>query len=119
MKETRKFYEEILNFPIALEQSGCVIFQIGNFGYWGFCETDKNIEQPEQICLTVVVNTREEVDVWHKHMQEKNVKMNREPQYTAQYKIYNGFYSDPSGYTIEIQAFDKEGQPIGHDDFSK
>ena len=63
--------------------------------------------------------TREEVDVWHKHLQEKNVKMNREPQYTAQYKIYNGFYSDPSGYTIEIQAFDKESQPIGHDSFSK
>ena len=119
LEETRTFYEKILNFPVALEQSGCVIFRIGKFGYWGFCQTDKDISNPEQVCLTVVVEKREEVDAWHKHLIDNNVKLHREPQHTSQYKIYNGFYVDPTGYTLEIQAFDQEGKPVGHDDFGK
>ncbi|MCE7741294.1 MAG: VOC family protein [Candidatus Heimdallarchaeota archaeon] len=119
LAETRIFYEQILNFPVALEQSGCIIFRIGNYGYWGFCETDKEISDPGQVCLTVVVEKRKEVDEWHEYLISNNVKLYRAPQETSQYKIYNSFYFDPTGYTLEIQAFDKEGQPIGHEDFNR
>ncbi len=117
MKKTRNFYENILKFPIALEQSGCVVFKIGKYGYWGFCKTEKEIEKPEQVCLTLVVETKKEVDEWNKYLIAENVTLTREPQETAQYKIYNAFYTDPTGYTLEIQAFDKDGRPVGHDDF--
>ena len=118
MDKTRFFYENILKFPIALEQSGCIIYQIGDYGYWGFCQTEEKIEKPDQICLTLVVDSREQVDIWHKHLKESEVKVKREPQYTSQYKIYNGFYTDPTGYTLEIQVFDKDGEPKGHDKFT-
>ncbi len=117
MKKTRNFYENILNFPIALEQSSCIIYKIGNYGYWGFCQTEEIIEKPEQICLTLVVDSREQVDTWHKHLEKSEVEVKRDPQHTSQYKIYNGFYVDPTGYTLEIQVFDKEGEPLGHDKF--
>ena len=119
ISKTRAFYENILDFPVALEQSGCIIFRIGQYGYWGFCQSDKKIANPEQVCLTVVVEKREDVDDWHNHLLSKNVEVNRPPQETSQYKLYNGFYFDPNGYTIEIQAFDQDGKPEGHDDFSK
>ncbi len=116
---TRLFYEKIMNFPVALEQSGCVIFRIGNFGYWGFCETEEEIIGPEKVCLTVVVEEREEVEEWHKYLMENNVKLKRVPQISSLYKIYNSFYFDPNGYVLEIQAFDQDSRPIGHDVFLK
>ncbi|MCK5410422.1 MAG: hypothetical protein KAJ30_09160, partial [Candidatus Heimdallarchaeota archaeon] len=54
-----------MKFPIALEQSGCFVYRVGNYGYWGFCENTKEpVEKAEQVCLTVVVKTMEEVDKW-------------------------------------------------------
>jgi hypothetical protein len=117
MTDTRNFYEKIFRFPIALDQGGCIIFQLGKYGYWGFCETDKEIVNPEQVCLTVVVETPEEVDEWDNYLRENNIIHTREPQETAQYKIYNAFYEDPTGYTLEIQAFAEDGRPKGHEDF--
>ncbi len=118
IKETRHFYENIMNFPLALEQSGCFVYRVGKYGYWGFCENTKEpVEKAEQVCLTVVVKTLEEVDKWHKHMVDSGVTVARSPQKTEQYKIYNGFYADPSGYTIEIQYFFEEGEPVGHKEF--
>ena len=119
LQETRNFYEKIMNFPVALEQSGCIIFQIGRYGYWGFCQTDKEITDPQQVCLTVVVEERKEVDAWHDYLMKNNIKLHREPQETTQYKIYNGFYYDPNGYSLEIQAFDNDGKPKGHDNFQE
>ena len=118
LKKTRVFYEEILQLPIALDQSGCVIYLIGKYGYWGFCQTYEEILKPEQICITLVVDTKQQVDEWHLYLQEKEVEIKKEPQHTEQYKIYNGFYIDPNGYTLEVQAFDKDDQPKGHDDFT-
>ena len=117
LEKTRIFYEEILQLPIALDQSGCIIYLIGKYGYWGFCQTYEEILKPEQICITLVVNTREQVDEWHTYLQEKGVENKKEPKHSEQYKIYNGFYIDPNGYTLEIQAFEKEGEPEGHNNF--
>ncbi len=119
LEQTRAFYEGILQLPLALEQSGCVIYLIGKYGYWGFCQTYEEITKPEQICITIVVDTRKQVDEWHTYLQEKGVEIKRKPQHTEQYKIYNGFYIDPNGYTLEVQAFDKDGEPKGHDRFKQ
>ena len=57
--------------------------------------------------------TQAEVDEWHQYLVDAAVKVKRPPQYTTAFKIYNGFYLDPIGYTIEIQAFDPDAQPNG------
>lgn len=118
LEKTKEFYGQVLNMPIALDQGQCVIFRVGEYGYWGFCEKeDTGILNPDAICLTLVVETPEEVDDWHEYLMESNIQVKRNPQYTPQYKIYNGFYLDPMGYTIEIQAFDDESRPVGAEQF--
>jgi len=117
LEKTRQFYENVLQLPIALDQNTCLIFKVGDYGYWGFCTKSVTVINPEEVCLTLFVGTREEVDEWHDHLINQNVEVKRPPQYSPTFKIYNGFYYDPSGYTIEIQAFDTNARPAGAEIF--
>ncbi|MHA1668252.1 MAG: hypothetical protein ACTSUR_06295 [Candidatus Heimdallarchaeaceae archaeon] len=116
LSSTRYFYEKVMKFPIALEQSNCIIFSIGKYGYWGFCQTDTIIEKAEQICLTVVVRTRKEVDNWYNFLISRNIKSSKAPEYNSKYQIYNCFFTEPNGYVLEIQAFSEGRIPEGHNE---
>lgn len=117
LEENRQFYEKILGLPVALEQGPCILYKIGtenHFSYWGFCSHyDEYIQNGKKICLTLVVDTIENVDDWHLELKRKGVKCIKEPAHTPKFKLYNGFYEDPMGYTIEIQAFYEDGKPLG------
>lgn len=116
MKLTREFYEKTLELPVALEQKTCTIFRIGKYGYWGFCNKPREMTMnPQNACLTLVVENREQVDEWHRYLVARNMKAKRRPMYTPDYKIYNAFYADPMGYTVEIQAFDAYARPAGQE----
>jgi len=122
LDKTRQFYEHLLKLPVALDQGACVIFRVGKFGYLAFCsqaEHSADIKNPGEVCLTLIVDTQTEVDEWHQYLVDAGIKVKRPPQYTAAYKIYNGFYIDPMGYTIEIQAFDEDAQPTGAESLMK
>ena len=92
-----------------------MIFRVGPLGvrgYWGFCVGLKpELTDPEQVCLTLVVSTRDVVDQWHRRLTRLNVTCLNPPAYNSQFHIYNTFFRDPSGYTLEIQAFDEEYAP--------
>ena len=110
--EIRPFYEEILQLKVALEQKRCILFKIGD-SYWGFCDHyTERIGNPERICLTLVVDTKEDVNEWDARLESFNVPCKKPPAYNSDFKIYNGFYYDPTGYIIEIQAFDKDATPL-------
>jgi hypothetical protein len=112
LDEIRPFYEKILKLKVALEQKRCVLFKIGD-SYWGFCDHyEEQIENPERVCLTLVVDTRGEVDSWHSYLRKKMVPCKQNPSYNPKFKIYNAFYRDPTGYTIEIQTFDEDEMPL-------
>ncbi|MCG3220353.1 MAG: VOC family protein [Candidatus Heimdallarchaeota archaeon] len=117
MKETREFYEEILKFPIALEQQRCIVYNVGEYGFWGFCETENEPKNPEEVVLTLVVDSEEDVIDWYNFLQIKDVRVKHPPKETPEYKIFNAFYIDPNGYLLEIQAFYEEGKPKGHEKF--
>ena len=109
--DIRPFYEDILKLKVALEQKRCILFKIGE-SYWGFCDHYKDqIENPDRVCLTLVVDTRGQVDKWHSRMITEVVPCKKPPAYNSKFKIYNAFYTDPTGYTIEIQAFDENSKP--------
>ncbi|MHA1111202.1 MAG: VOC family protein [Promethearchaeota archaeon] len=111
IEEVRPFYEDILKLKVALEQKRCILFKIGE-SYWGFCDHyEEQILNPERVCLTLVVDTRGQVDSWHKRLRKSMVPCKKRPAYNPDYKIYNAFYFDPAGYVIEIQAFDEDGRP--------
>ncbi|MHA2016934.1 MAG: hypothetical protein ACTSXY_01535, partial [Promethearchaeota archaeon] len=78
LAEIRSFYEGILHLTAIFSESQCIIYKIGkknHFGYWGFCSHYSDfLEHPERICLTLVVDTKEDVDAWYKELVSKNVK---------------------------------------------
>ncbi len=105
LESTRYFYEKICGFSIVLEEANCIIFEIGK-GYWGFCENNEILKYPDRICLTIVVNNREQVMKWHDKL-SKHTKVVKEPSLYAKYNLFNAFYLDPNGYTLEVQSFEK------------
>jgi catechol 2,3-dioxygenase-like lactoylglutathione lyase family enzyme len=117
LDENRQFYEQILGLPVALEQEQCILYKIGtekHFSYWGFCSHyEEYLQNEKKVCLSLIVDTNEEVDEWHAELTKKGVKCIKEPGHTPRFKIYNGFYEDPMGYTVEIQAFYQDGKPEG------
>lgn len=122
LAKTRQFYENHLKLPVALDQGACIIFRVGKYGYLAFCSQSEDwvgINNPEEVCLTLIVDTQSEVDEWHQYLVDAGITVKRPPQYTAKYKIYNGFYLDPMGYTIEIQAFDEDAKPAGAEFFRR
>ena len=118
LEKTRYFYAEILQLPVVLEQAKCLVFQIGkkkdNAAFWGFCSHyTEFIKNPEKVCLTLVVDSAQDVDEWNSYLTDKNIFCIKEPRYNSTFKIYNAFYMDPiDKYTIEIQSFDKDAKPI-------
>jgi hypothetical protein len=115
LETARNFYNGVLGLPIALEQSKCLIFHIGTNklgGYWGFCIGLKpELLDPEKVCLTLVVSTREEVDQWYKKLSSLNIPCKQIPSNKPEFHIYNVFFKDPMNYTLEIQTFDKKFAP--------
>ena len=116
LEKTRNFYAEILKLPVVLEQAKCLIFRIGksdNAAFWGFCSHyTEFLTNPEKVCLTLVVDSERYVDEWNSYLTDKNIHCTKEPKYNPTFKIYNAFYRDPMGYTVEIQSFDEGAQPI-------
>jgi len=117
LNKTRVFYETILKLEVALVQAHCLVFKIGNinhYAYWGFCSHyDEYLYPPGKVCLTLVVEENDSVDSWYNILTGKGITCTGKPRYKPEFKIYNSFYLDPMGYTIEIQSFDPDGKPIG------
>ena len=117
LEETRNFYGEILKLPVVLEQAKCLIFQIGgkkdNAAFWGFCSHyTEFIQNPEKVCLTLVVDSKQDVDEWDRYLNNNNIPSTKGgPKYNPTFKIYNVFYRDPMNYTVEIQSFDEDAKP--------
>lgn len=115
LETVRAFYNGVLGLPIALDQSKCLIFHTGvnkSNGYLGFCSGLKpELQDPEKVCLTLVVSTREEVDQWYNKLSNLNIPCKQIPSHKPEFHIYNVFFKDPVNYMLEIQSFDKKYAP--------
>ncbi len=116
LESIRAFYHDILGLKIALEQGPCLIFKVGespHISYWGFCShyTEK-IGNPSKVCLTLVVNSEKEVNEWYDFLTAKNVQCTKKPAQNMRFKIYHAFFLDPVGYSVEIQYFYPDGEPL-------
>jgi catechol 2,3-dioxygenase-like lactoylglutathione lyase family enzyme len=103
LEATRQFYSDILKLPLVRDQGTCLIFQVTDSAYLGFCEHIEQIPPGRRIILTLVA---EDVDHWYELLIEKGIEINEAPKANPKYQIYHFFLKDPDGYTIEIQKFD-------------
>ena len=99
---TARFYEDVLELPLVLDQGGCRIYRINGEAYLGFCERETAPEQPQGVLFTLVT---QDVDAWYAHLCERGVPFDKTPAINAAYGIYHCFARDPNGYVIEIQRF--------------
>ncbi|MHA1205716.1 MAG: VOC family protein [Candidatus Heimdallarchaeaceae archaeon] len=52
-----------------------------------------------------------EVNLWAEFLKKKGVNLTKEPSMYEKYHIYNIFFKDPDGYTLEIQSFEVGYEP--------
>ena len=99
---TAGFYGEILGLPLILDQGSCLIYQVADSAFLGFCLHMERSNQPEGIILTLVTS---EVDDWFEFLLQQGILIEKRPVMNADFNIYHFFVHDPSGYLIEFQRF--------------
>lgn len=104
LEETRKFYTEVLGLTLARDQGVCLIFEITQSAYLGFCAHIEPIPPGRKVILTLV---SDDVDGWYTALKESGQNIIDPPTANPKYEIYHFFIPDPNGYWIEIQRFDQ------------
>jgi len=102
LKESTRFYEDVLGLPLVLDQGGCRIYRTAGQSCIGICERSET-GTPDGVILTLVT---EDVDEWYEKLKNRGVHFEKEPAINTDYKIYHCFFKDPNGYLIEIQRFE-------------
>lgn len=104
LAETRHFYSDILGLQLARDQASCLIFQVTQDAYLGFCEHIEPIPPGRKVILTLV---SEDIDGWYAELKSNHQDLIDPPRFNERYQIYHFFIPDPNGYWIEIQRFDQ------------
>lgn len=105
---TDRFYREIMELPLILDQGSCRIYRVGPDSFLGFCERAEAPEQPMGIIFTFVTQA---VDEWQVFLAAKGVEFEKLPSLNPAYNIYHTFLRDPNGYLLEIQRFQDPAWP--------
>lgn len=113
LEKALKFYREALELELAIDQGWCKILKINDSAYLGLVDEKKGslraVEEKGAL-LTLVV---ENVDDWHKKLQEKGVPGLTPIFLNEEIGVYGFFFLDPEGYKIEIQKFlEQERGPV-------
>ena len=104
LEATRQFYNQILGLPVVRDQGTCLIFQAAENAYIGFCEHIEPISTGRRVILTLVTD---DVDEWYQVLKERAAPLMDAPKANPQFQIYHFFLTDPDGYWVEIQQFDR------------
>ena len=98
-----RFYEDVLDFELVLDQDMARIYRIAKRCYFGIVDGNAGhlrYQDKSAALLTIVVD---DVPGWHEALRQKGV--------TGLTNIKSGrfcehfFFEDPAGYAIEIQRF--------------
>jgi catechol 2,3-dioxygenase-like lactoylglutathione lyase family enzyme len=99
---TARFYEQILELEMVLDQGTCRIYRVSRDGFVGFCQKEGVEPRPQTVIITFVTP---DVDGWYERLTAQGVAFDKPPTFNPQYNIYHCFLRDPNGYLLEIQRF--------------
>ena len=104
LNETKRFYEEIMEFPLRLDQGTCRIVETNQKGggLLGYCARDQKSAPADNLIITLVTSS---VDEWYDYLTGCGVNVPEPPKLNLNYNIYHFFFTDPDGYKLEIQEF--------------
>ncbi len=98
-----RFYEDVLDFELVLDQGMARIYRVADQSYFGIVDGNKGHlrHQPRSAALlTIVVD---DVPAWHQRLQSRAVANLSAIQLGTYCEHF--FFEDPAGYAVEIQRF--------------
>ena len=104
-----RFYAEVLDLPLAIDQGWAKIFRIAGAAHVGLVDETRGMqrwraEKAVQLCLRVP-----DVAAWHGWARAHGVAALSEIRENDALGIRAFTFEDPEGYQIEIQATTREG----------
>ncbi len=107
LARTAEFYEQTLGLPLVLDQGRCRIYKVAAEAHLGFC-LRAEVPPTDGVIVTLVTD---QVDEYCNHLRERGVRIEKEPAFNVEYRIYHCFLRDPNGYLVEIQRFEDPRWP--------
>ena len=99
LQETEEFWLK-MGLEVYMRQPNTIIFD-SKEGMVGFIESKDHII-PKYSCISLVVQTKEEVDKRYHELQEYALD---KPKVHPTAPVYSFFLMDPNGYKVEFQQF--------------
>ncbi|TCH97440.1 VOC family protein [Roseococcus sp. SYP-B2431] len=112
-----RFYEEVMELPLVQDQGMVRIYAVeggagGGRAFLGVCRArgPRLFDDPRLAGGVILTLVTQEVEDWHAFLTEKGLDM-PPPVYSEAHGITHFFFSDPAGYTLEVQRFERAGWP--------
>ena len=108
VKRASEFYEKIFNFELSVDQGWAKIYKVVDGAFLGLVDETNgyfNWQKDKTVMITLVTETKEEVDEWYEKLKDNNVKFLSKPKNIDEINIRCFIFEDPEGYVVEIQHF--------------
>ncbi|MFX1495834.1 MAG: VOC family protein [Promethearchaeota archaeon] len=102
LNKTSEFYQNGLGLEIYKDQGLCKIFHVTKESKVGFCSHMSVVFEEKSPIITLVVKN---VDETYQKLIQNGIEIPNLPKVNSKFNIYNFFFKDPNGYTVEIQKF--------------
>ena len=108
IKETSKFYQEVVGLKLVqVQDSGneCHIFDTG-YGYLGFCQYPDGRPIPSGpvgMCISLNCHDEADVDAHYEILKAKGAEIICPPKKQDNFPVYACFIRDPNDYKVEFQ----------------
>jgi predicted enzyme related to lactoylglutathione lyase len=105
LDSTAEFYADALGLECIRDEGDARIFATAASAAIGVCSAFANrVVEPSGGMISIVTD---DVDAWYQQITEKGVAAAGPPHRLEQFGIYTFFVTDPNGYVIEFQQFDR------------
>lgn len=108
LEQSAAFYRDTLGLKVSRDAGTAMIFETAPNAFIGVCETfGDRVVAPDGGMITVLVETRDQVDNWYARLIERDANIASPPEDLPRFGIYSFFCKDPNGYALEFQTFEK------------
>jgi lactoylglutathione lyase len=98
------FYQNVLGFPMVIDQGWCKIYQVTPTGHWGLVDGNRGYHKASDTKPIMLTLRVEDLDAWYEFVLEKGIKPKNPPLVSQELGIRAFVFLDPEGHVIEIQS---------------
>ena len=103
LSKAQKFYEDIMEFQMEVDQGWSKIYKLRDGAYVGLVDGAHGYHKANNIKPVILCLNVKDVNKWHKKLLDKGLKIEELPRESERLKVKVFMFKDIEGYTIEIQ----------------